>query len=217
MLSLHVLNQNLGDLTWFNVDLKCHNYHSIRCTLVAYVGSDINVFSGRPVLIFVNYDNYRYKHLLCSYCSFHNFSCGCVFGYYIYFLLCSSSVLISLVNCVSTLIKKKHIVLLHFYGMVMYLAFFQERSILHERWPVAGPVDEVLVKSSCYIMEVAHSFRLWLKNLTQPKKSTKGTSNVSAAAKPTHATIWVGKKFPPWQATVLMTMKQLYDVSYALC
>jgi hypothetical protein len=67
MLSLHVLNQNLGDLTWFNVDLKCHNHPSIRCTLVAYVvGSDINVFSGRPVSIFVNYDNYRYKHLLCS-------------------------------------------------------------------------------------------------------------------------------------------------------
>jgi leucyl-tRNA synthetase len=108
-------------------------------------------------------------------------------------------------------------VLLHFYGMVMYLAFFQERFIVHERWPVAGPVDEVLVKSSCYIMEVAHSFRIWLKNLTQPKKSTKRTSNVPAAAKPTHATIWIAKKFPPWQATVLMTMKQLYDVSYALC
>jgi leucyl-tRNA synthetase len=98
----------------------------------------------------------------------------------------------------------------------MYLAFFQERSILHERWPVAGPIDEVLVKSSCYIMEVAHSFRIWLKNLTQPKK-TKGTSNVSAAAKTTHANILVAKKFTPWQATVLMTMKQLYDVSYALC
>jgi len=107
-------------------------------------------------------------------------------------------------------------VLLHFYGMVMYLAFLQERSILHERWPVAGPVDEVLVKSSCYIMEVAHSFRIFLKNLTQPKKSAKGTSDISSTQKPTHATIWVAKKFPPWQATVLTTLKQLYDVSYAL-
>lgn len=107
-------------------------------------------------------------------------------------------------------------VLLHFYGMVIYLAFFQERSILHEQWPVAGPIDEVLVKSSCYIMEVAHSFRIILKNHTQPKKSTKGTSDIAAIEKPTHATIWVAKKFPPWQATVLITLKQLYDVSYAL-
>jgi len=100
--------------------------------------------------------------------------------------------------------------------MVIYLAFFQERSILHEQWPVAGPIDEVLVKSSCYIMEVAHSFRIILKNHTQPKKSTKGTSDIAAIEKPTHATIWVAKKFPPWQATVLITLKQLYDVSYAL-
>jgi leucyl-tRNA synthetase len=66
-------------------------------------------------------------------------------------------------------------------------------------------------------MEVAHSFRIFLKNHTQPRKSTKGTGGMSAAQKPTHATIWVAKKFPPWQATVLMTMKQLYDVSCALC
>ena len=101
--------------------------------------------------------------------------------------------------------------------MVIYLAYFQKRSILHEQWPVVGPIDEVLVKSSCYIMEVAHSFRIFLKNYTQPKKATKGTTNISAPQKPTHATIWVAKKFPPWQATVLMTLKQLYDVSYALC
>jgi leucyl-tRNA synthetase len=100
--------------------------------------------------------------------------------------------------------------------MVLYLAFFQEGSILHEQWPVAGPIDEILVKSSCYIMEVAHSFRIFLKNYTQPKKPAKGTSDISSTQKPTHATIWVAKKFPPWQATVLTTLKQLYDVSYAL-
>jgi leucyl-tRNA synthetase len=92
----------------------------------------------------------------------------------------------------------------------------KESSILHERWPVAGPIDEVLVKSSCYIMEVAHSFRIFLKNLTQPRRFTKGTSDISSTQKPTHATIWVAKKFPPWQATVLMTLKQLYDKTGSL-
>jgi leucyl-tRNA synthetase len=61
-------------------------------------------------------------------------------------------------------------------------------------------------------MEAAHSFRIFLKNHIQPRKPSKGTDSILAAEKPTHATIWVAKKFPPWQSTVLMTMKQLYDV-----
>jgi hypothetical protein len=86
---------------------------------------------------------------------------------------------------------------------------FQKRSILHERWPTAGPVDDVLVKSSCYLMEAAHSFRIALKNHTQPRKPSKG----AVTEKPTHATVWVAKTFPPWQSTVLRTLKQLHDVS----
>jgi len=102
ILSLLVPNQNLGDLTSFNVDLKCHNHPSTRCTVVAYaVGSDINVFNGRPVLIFVNYANYGYKICYVHIVIFHNFSCGYVFGYYMYFLLRSSAVLISLVAVVA--------------------------------------------------------------------------------------------------------------------
>jgi leucyl-tRNA synthetase len=98
--------------------------------------------------------------------------------------------------------------------MMIYLIHFQERSILHERWPIAGPIDDVLVKSSCYLMETAHSFRIVLKNHAQPRKPSKGTASISAAEKPTHATIWVAKTFPPWQSTVLKTLKQLHDVSF---
>jgi leucyl-tRNA synthetase len=93
--------------------------------------------------------------------------------------------------------------------MIMYLIHFQKRIILHEQWPIAGPVDDVLVKSSCYLMEAAHLFRIVLKNHTQPRKPSKG----AGSEKPTHATIWVAKTFPPWQSTVLKTLKQLHDVS----
>lgn len=37
-------------------------------------------------------------------------------------------------------------------------------------WPVAGPVDEVLVRSSDYLMDAIHEFRLRLKALTNPGK-----------------------------------------------
>jgi leucyl-tRNA synthetase len=97
--------------------------------------------------------------------------------------------------------------------MVVDMIHFQKRSILHERWPIAGPVDEALVKSSCYLMEAAHMFRIFLKNCMQPRKSNKDT----AAEKPNKATIWVAKKFPSWQATVLTTLKELLHVSFVLC
>jgi leucyl-tRNA synthetase len=103
------------------------------------------------------------------------------------------------------------------YETVMDLIHFQKRSILHERWPIAGPIDEVLVKSSCYLMEAAHLFRISLKNYMQPRKPNKGIPNASTPEKPNQATIWVAKKFPPWQATVLTTLKQLHDVSCVLC
>lgn len=38
-------------------------------------------------------------------------------------------------------------------------------------WPVAGPVDEVLIRSSQYLMETAHDLRLRLKAYMQPPKS----------------------------------------------
>lgn len=101
--------------------------------------------------------------------------------------------------------------------MVMDMIHLQKGSILHERWPIAGPIDRVLMKSSCYLMEAAHLFRIVLKNYMQPRKSNKGTVSASSSGKPNQATIWVAKKFPSWQAAVLMTLKQLFDVSRVLC
>lgn len=37
-------------------------------------------------------------------------------------------------------------------------------------WPAAGPVDEVLIRSSQYLMEAAHDLRLRLKSYMAPAK-----------------------------------------------
>lgn len=37
-------------------------------------------------------------------------------------------------------------------------------------WPAAGPVDEVLIRSSQYVMEAAHELRLRLKSHMAPVK-----------------------------------------------
>ena len=36
--------------------------------------------------------------------------------------------------------------------------------------------------------------------------------NASKAEKPTHATIWIAKTYPPWQTLVLTKLKALYEV-----
>lgn len=41
---------------------------------------------------------------------------------------------------------------------------------MNASWPVAGPVDETLIHSSQYLMEVAHELRLRLKNYMMPAK-----------------------------------------------
>ncbi|PVD35216.1 hypothetical protein C0Q70_06497 [Pomacea canaliculata] len=79
-------------------------------------------------------------------------------------------------------------------------------SIMHAAWPVAGPVDEVLIRSSEYLMDAAHEFRLRLKTALHPGKNKK-------ASVPTHGTVWVAKTYPPWQNTVLTTLKQLYNAN----
>ena len=49
----------------------------------------------------------------------------------------------------------------------------QSESIMHARWPEAGKVDEMLVRSSQYLMDAAHDFRIRRKALMQPKKVTR--------------------------------------------
>merc|ERR1711920_818147 len=86
-----------------------------------------------------------------------------------------------------------------------------KESIVKAKWPVSDQVDEVIIKSSSYLMEAAREFRLKLKAACQPPKAKKGQTKAAAAAKPTHATLYVAKTYPPWQCTVLSTLKAMYE------
>ncbi|CRL00851.1 CLUMA_CG014102, isoform A [Clunio marinus] len=74
-------------------------------------------------------------------------------------------------------------------------------SIVKANFPVAGEIDEKLIKYSEYLMETAHVFRLTYKKMMIAKN----------AQKPTNGCIWIAKTFPPWQSCVLDTMRDLYE------
>ncbi|XP_043077704.1 LOW QUALITY PROTEIN: leucine--tRNA ligase, cytoplasmic-like [Puntigrus tetrazona] len=81
-------------------------------------------------------------------------------------------------------------------------------SIMKARWPTAGPVDEILIRSSQYLMDTAHDLRLRLKAYTQPAKGKKGDNK--PPAKPTHCSIYVAKTYPSWQHSALSLLGKHY-------
>uniref|UniRef100_A0A8D0ALR7 Leucine--tRNA ligase, cytoplasmic n=1 Tax=Sander lucioperca TaxID=283035 RepID=A0A8D0ALR7_SANLU len=81
-------------------------------------------------------------------------------------------------------------------------------SLMKASWPVAGPVDEILIRSSQYLMETAHDLRLRLKAYMQPPKNKKVESK--PPAKPSHCTIYVAKSYPPWQHSALSLLGKHY-------
>ncbi|RVE52289.1 hypothetical protein evm_003079 [Chilo suppressalis] len=87
-----------------------------------------------------------------------------------------------------------------------------QKSILHEKWPVAGEIDENAVKASNYLMDAAHSFRIHLKNHCAVRKSKKGEAP-KPERKPNRAVIWVAKEYPKWQHIILSTLKELNSAS----
>lgn len=73
---------------------------------------------------------------------------------------------------------------------------------------MVGKIDETLIKSSQYLMDAAHSFRVCLQ---------KGyTSKNVAVEKPDCGIIYVAKTWPTWQSLILTTLKELYTVSFVL-
>jgi len=74
-----------------------------------------------------------------------------------------------------------------------------------------------LIKSFEYLMDTAHSFRIRLKDFTS-KSAGKGKGGKKEAApkaviKPSHATVYVAKKFPQWQELILKTLQDMYVTS----
>ena len=87
-----------------------------------------------------------------------------------------------------------------------------KNSILKQRWPTTEAVDELCIKKSDYLMEAAREFRLKLISATAPPKAKKGKAiEHETQKKPTHATIYVAQTYPPWQCSVLSTLKRMYS------
>ncbi|CAJ0950199.1 unnamed protein product [Ranitomeya imitator] len=84
-------------------------------------------------------------------------------------------------------------------------------SLMHASWPVAGPADEVLIRSSQYLTETAHDLRLRLKNYMAPAKGKKGDK--APPLKPSHCTIYVAKTYPPWQHITLSALRRHYEAN----
>ncbi|RZC35227.1 leucine--tRNA ligase, cytoplasmic, partial [Asbolus verrucosus] len=88
----------------------------------------------------------------------------------------------------------------------------KKTSIFKAAWPQVGQIDEIKIKSSEYLMETAHSFRVHLKTYLQGIKS-KSNPNPPPVPKPDVLNIWVAKTFPIWQSCILTTLKSHYEKS----
>ncbi|XP_031781596.1 leucine--tRNA ligase, cytoplasmic [Nasonia vitripennis] len=83
-------------------------------------------------------------------------------------------------------------------------------TVLNAGWPKVGKINEILIKSSQYLMDAAHSFRVRLINHSTVKTKKQQKGPVAAIEKPTNGTIYVAKTWPAWQSSVLTSMKEMY-------
>lgn len=89
----------------------------------------------------------------------------------------------------------------------------KQGSIMRAVWPKTSKVDEVLLKSSQYLVDAVHEFRIRLKQFHTAASKGKKKGDVPAAASSQdilQGTVWVAKTFPPWQSTILMTLQALH-------
>lgn len=89
---------------------------------------------------------------------------------------------------------------------------FQDTSVFKKHWSIVDDIDHEVIKSSEYLMEAAHSFRLYLKQHMQGARVTKNNPKPTPVEKPNLVTLWVAKTFPQWQSCILSTLKTIYDV-----
>lgn len=88
-----------------------------------------------------------------------------------------------------------------------------QSSITRTSWPVVGPVNELLLQESAYLMDASHEFRVRLKTFINQQAKKKVNDNVK---KPSHAIIWVAKTYPGWQRLVLTMLKDAYSPTQEL-
>ncbi|XP_068702613.1 leucine--tRNA ligase, cytoplasmic-like [Montipora foliosa] len=81
-------------------------------------------------------------------------------------------------------------------------------SIMNASWPVAGNVEQPLLKSADYLTGCAHEFRVRIKAMMNPKGKKK---DAAPPVKPTLGIIYVASAYPPWQHATLNTLKEMYN------
>merc|ERR1712002_638660 len=80
------------------------------------------------------------------------------------------------------------------------------------RWPEVGEIDHKLLSSNQYLMSCTREFRLRLQNMINAQNKGKKKQNAGEPLKPpSKGVVYVAKEYPPWQKTVLVTLRKMYD------
>ena len=58
-----------------------------------------------------------------------------------------------------------------YHWLVFIVFFIQTDYIVNSKWPETQPINDVLIRSSQYLMDAAHDFRIRLRALQQSKKA----------------------------------------------
>ncbi|XP_011499345.1 PREDICTED: leucine--tRNA ligase, cytoplasmic [Ceratosolen solmsi marchali] len=82
-------------------------------------------------------------------------------------------------------------------------------SIWYTKWPTSDRIDQILIKSSQYLMDAAHLFRVRLINY-KTQKMKKQKCPMMSVEKPSAGIIYAAKTWPLWQSLILTSMKNLY-------
>lgn len=81
---------------------------------------------------------------------------------------------------------------------------------MHASWPVAGPIDEHLLRMSAYLFETVRECRARLTAIV------KKTGKPAALTAPSRATIFVAKHYVAWRQRVLSELSRMHKVLRAV-
>jgi len=90
------------------------------------------------------------------------------------------------------------------WSQAMWELIGNQGLVLHQKWPIADPVDKQLIAISKYIQDFSHELRLGFLSFLKSKggKGKKGSDSGSARS-PEVLYIYVAPRFPDWQASIL--------------
>lgn len=99
----------------------------------------------------------------------------------------------------------------HFCEFVWQDLLGHAATVTRAPWPVAAPVNELVLRQHEYLQGRLHAFRVAItKQFVGKPKAGKAAV---ASVKPTHLNIYVASRFSPMQQFVLGTLAPLFDAS----